>query len=316
MNKPGEIEQIIQNLHYDLKAEAVIGDLIENGLDRDEFVVIPHGIFKRKYSRDIDHVDKLKLNNGQELISIHINRDAVYDNLPEGLFHQKTETVAKEQKNISRESKRLKAEEKAARKFFLPFENELFYQGINLELEERKILSRFSENFLDNFSPRFWNLDESVSRKYMSRMLRFLHISHKIACSPKRIEKCLEAILEEHVSVSVKQNNALVKENVLGGETADEGVLGAVKLGIDFVCGDSFSAMGHTAVFDIGPLRNTSVTDYLENGTISNFLNCFFDYFVPAELDAITKVNVPQEKQNFTLQSAGEGALLGFITAI
>jgi hypothetical protein len=316
MKKVEEIEQTIQNLHYDLKAEAVLGDLIENGLVRDDFVVIPQGTFKRKYSRDIDYTDKIKLNNGQELVGIHINRDAIYDALPEGLFHQKTETIAKEQKNISKESKRLKAEEKAARIFFLPFENELFSQGINLELEERKILSHFSENFFDNISPRFWDLDESVSRKYVSRMVRFLHISHKIASAPKRIEKCLEAILEENVAVSITKNNAFIKVKSVASKSVNECFLGSVNLGVDFVCGDTLNDMGYTILFNIGPLKNTCVTDYLENGAISNFLKCFFDYFIPVELEVITNIHVPPEKQSFTLQPSGEAAILGYITAI
>lgn len=315
MENTNKIKQTIHNVNFDIKAEAVIADLLENGLESDDFVVIPIGIFKRRYSRDIAFTSKIKLNNGLELSGIHINRDAVYDTLPEGFFHQNTEH-SNESKNVSKESKKLKEEEKAARNFFLPFENETFFQRINLELEERKILNRFSENLSDDFSPEFWRLDQSLDQGYLSRMVKFLHISHKIAGNTKLTEKCLEAILDEDVTAIIVKNCTPVKVNHKNGQRKQNWLLGSALLGVDFVCGDEFMSMGYTMRFDIGPLRNSTITDYLKNGRILNFLKCFFGYFVPVELEVSTNILVSQEKQGFTLEPLGEGAVLGYKTAI
>lgn len=66
MKKKGEIEEAIRNIRYDLKAEVILADLMTNGLESDDFVVIPNGTFKRRYSRDIAYTNPLKLQNGQE----------------------------------------------------------------------------------------------------------------------------------------------------------------------------------------------------------------------------------------------------------
>jgi hypothetical protein len=273
-------------------------------------------MFRRRYSRDIAFTNKIKLNTGFELVGIHVNRDSVYDTLPEGFFHQNTETNSNDSKDISRESKRLRDEEKAARNFFLPFENEIFFQRINLELEERKILNHFSENLFDEFSPEFWKLDQSLERKYLTRMVKFLHISHKIAGNTKLTEKCLEAILDENVKAILTKNNTPIKGNLKEGEKDQNPVLGPAILGVDFVCGDEFMSTGYTMRFDIGPLRNSNIIDYLENGSILNFMKCFFGYFVPAGLEVNTNILVSPEKQDFTLEPLGEGAVLGYKTAI
>ena len=269
MKKKVDIEEAIKNIRYDLKAEVILADLISNGLESDDFVVIPKGTFKRRYSRDIAYVTPMKLQNGQVPAGIYVNRDAIYDTLPEGLFHEKTETG--EPKSASKGSKKLKAEEKATRNFFLPFENELFSQKINLELEERKILLSFSENLFDDLNSDFWNFDPLTNRDYLSRIAKFLHFSHKIAGNLSLTGKCLSAILNETVDATLVESRTTIKENRNKGEISGC-TLGNKSLGVDFVCGESFNTNNQFLQFTIGPLKNTRITDYLENGTVSTFL--------------------------------------------
>ncbi len=315
MENTNDIGQTIHDVIYDIKAEAVIADLLENGLAGEDFVVIPNGIFRRRYSHDIAYTSKIHLKNGSELVGINLNRDAIYDNLPEGFFHQNTEH-SNESKNVSKNSKHLKEEEKAARRFFLPFENEIYSQSINLELEERKILNHFSESLSEDFSPEFWRMDQSIDQGFLVRMVKFLHISYKIAGNTKLTEECLEAIINEHVKVSIAENCKLVKVKQKDGKKKYHCLLGSAMLGVDFICGNEFMGMGYTMQFDIGPLMNSGINDYLKNGRILNFLKCFFGYFVPVEFDISTKIHISAEKQGFTLEPAGEGAVLGYKTAV
>jgi hypothetical protein len=315
MNKKSQIEDTIQNIRYDLKAEVVLADLIENGFEKDDFIIIPNGTFRRRYSRDIAYTSLLKLPNGQVPVGIYINRDAIYDTLPEGFFHEKTESKENEPLKASNSSKKLKAEEKAARNFFLPFENELFIQKINLELEERKILSHFSENILDDIAPDFWSFDNVAERIYLSRMAKFLHLSYKIAGNLQLTGKCLGAILNEDVNVSREERCMIIKENK-SNEKNSYCSLGSASLGVDFICGDSFNIKSNFLHFTIGPLKNTNVSDYLENGKISNFIDCFCRFFVPAEQDVLTSIFVKPGDYNFTLNSSEDSPVLGYTTLI
>jgi len=315
MNKQSHIEDSIQNIRYDLKAEVILADLIENGFEKDDFIIIPNGTFRRRYSRDIAYICPLKLPNGQVPVGIYINRDAIYDTLPEGFFHEKTESRENESLKASNSSKKLKAEEKAARNFFLPFENELFIQKINLELEERKILSHFSENILDDITPDFWSFDTVTERIYLSRMAKFLHLSYKIAGDLRLTGKCLGDILNEDVKVDRVERCMTIKENN-SDEKKSCCSLGSAFLGVDFICGDSFKITGDFLHFTIGPLKNTNVSDYLENGKISNFIDCFCRFFVPAEQDVITTIFVNPGDYTFTLNSSEDCPLLGYTTVI
>jgi len=276
-----EITETIQNIFYDIKAEALIADLIENGLEGEDIITIQKGTFKRRYARDIDSTKELKFANGQKVIGFNLNRDGLYDSLPEGLFHEKTDKSLKESDKISEESKKLKAEEKAVREFFLPFENEIFFQRVQLELEERKVLSRFNENLFDDIYPEFWNLDKSLNKKYISRMVLLLHFSHRIAGNCVLTEKCLETILEEKVSVRIVRTMDLQNGKIDKSATSVKNcLLGVSELGIDFICGDKFDHLGKTMEFNIGPLKNSNIDEYLENGTVPKFLKCFFNYFI------------------------------------
>lgn len=315
MGNISDIGQSVRDLSYDLKAEAVIADLMENGLESDDYIIVPVGIFKRRYSHDIASTGTMDLKNGSKLLAVNLNRDAIYDNLPEGFFHQDTEHTP-ESRNVSKDSKKLKEEERAARTFFLPFENEIFSQRVSLELEERKILNRFSENMADDFSTEFWKLDQSLDHGYLSSMVKFMHISHKIAGNPKLTEKCLGAILKENIIVTLSGNSKPVKVNRKTGNKKRNSILGKCLLGVDLICGNEFPDPGYTMIFDIGPLRNSGISDYLKKGRIQKFLKCFFGYFVPAETEVKVRVIVAREEQGFTLDPVGEGAVLGYKTAI
>ncbi len=312
-----KIPDLVKNILYDIKAEVLVADLIENGLKGEDFVAIPKGTFKRRYARDIDSTDEMKFENGQKVVRFSLNRDGLYDSLPEGLFHEKNVKSEKESDKISKESKKLKAEEKAVREFFLPFENEIFYQRVQLELEERNVLSRFSENLFDDIYPEFWNLDTSLDRKYVSRMILLLHFSHRIAGNCQLTAKCLETILDEKVSVEIVRTRNLDNGAIESNRNEEQKcLLGSGELGVDFVSGEKFDDLGKTMEFKIGPLKNSSAVDYLDNGSVAKFLKCFFGYFVPAELDVTSNIVVDELEQKFVLSEVGEGPVLGFESAI
>jgi len=315
MNDLKEIAASVNHLKHDIKAEVIAAEVIQNGLNPAEIVIIPDGSFKRKFSKDILQAEVIKSENGQKVLGIHVTRDGLYDSLPEAIFHEQSHQPIISGHEMAKLSKMQKLEEKEARLFFLPFENELYYQRIQLELEERKILHRFSENLFDDSYPQFWKLDRSLPKKLVSRFVLILHLTHKIVGNLDLTEKCLEVILEEKVKINVIRNRHSKNVPAVSDTKKLEG-LGYTGLGENFICGDYKSDSDPVMEFIIGPLQNSSVEDYLENGSYLRFLNCFYSFFVPVEMEPVTLVKVSEDQQQFTLNDTLCNVILGYNSGI
>jgi len=313
MEKISEIADSINRIRQDIKAEVLIADFMACGLNPEEFVVIPAGTFRRRFSSDIKKAEVLRLNSNQQLLTVHVNRDGMYDSLPEGLFHSAPEKPLKGSEEMSIESKKLRREEKESRAFFVPFENEIFLQRTSLEMEERKILNRFNETLFDEIYPEFWNFDKTLESGFIARLLQLLHFSHRIAGNPLLTAKSLEWIISEKVRAKTI-HSVKVKEDA-GKEKGMDLPLGSSRLGMDLVCGSSFDDLLPVLEFTIGPLKNNRISDFLEKGSVSQFLNCFYGYFIPAGVDVKTTVLVDREQQGFVLCDHQNAPILGYDTA-
>lgn len=315
MDDLNKIAASINGLLYDIKAEVIIADLIENKVNPTDVVFIPDGSFKRNYTRDILFAEVRKLNNSQQVLQVHASRDGLYDSLPEGLFHEPSHEKITSGKDMAEDSKKLKIEEKEARNFFLPFESEIFYQRVNLELEERNLISQYSENLFNEIFPEFWKIDRTLPRKWVSRMILFLHFTHQIISDLDSVAKCLEVIIEEKVKINRNSINRKKKQSLLS-TVEDNFCLGKADLGKDTICGRLDDEMNCTFDFVIGPVRNTPISAFFEKGPMTLFLECFYGFFVPVEADVHTTLMVEKDEEGLVLSASGAGTALGFNTLI
>lgn len=305
----------INHLKNDIRAEVIAAEIIENGLNPADIVMIPDGSFRRKYSKDVTHAEVIKSENGQKVLGIHVTRDGLYDSLPEALFHDQSTEPLTSGHEMAKFSKKQKLEEKEARLFFLPFENEIFLHRIQVETEERRILRRLSENLFDDIYPQFWKLDRTLPKKLVSRFVLILHLTHKILGNLSLTAKCLEIILEEEVKINITRNKHSKDNHSLLITKKNKG-LGETGLGEDFICGEYIPDSDPIMEFVIGPLANSSIEDYLENSPYSRFLACFYSFFVPIELDAVTTVIVDEAQQQFILDDKQSSVILGYNSGI
>lgn len=316
MGNTNNILGIVQNIYNDIRAEVVVADLVESGFSVDNIVSKSKGIFKRRYTRDIETTAIKELKNGKKLLEVYLNRDALYDSLPEGLFHESSNKSDVDPKNSSLGSKKAKQEENAAREFFLPFENEIFRQRVQIELEERKLLTHFSDKLFDDIYPEIWDLHKKLPKKYIHRLALLLHFAHKITGHKGLMAKCLETILEEKVEIRETYTESISEEICISSGNGFCCSLGEGKLGVDFVSGEFYSNKAKTLKFIIGPIKNTKVTDYLSNGPLDKFLDCFFDFFIPIDFEVIYSIFIDKEEQGFELKEAQSALVLGYETAI
>jgi hypothetical protein len=307
--------ELINSYPTDIKAEILVADLMEEGFTDSDFLISFSSAFKRSYSKDIIKTVKTRNNSYREILEIYLARDGLYDLLPEGLFHVAPDAAVASGKGMASDSKKETRIEEETRKFFQPFENEFFYQRVQLELQERSILQRLNENTLEDFFLNFWKIDQSLPKELIIKLSAMLPFSKEIVGDFEMTASCLAAILDEKVTYTVAYTSEPGVDNI---ESTDDKnfSLGEARLGVNLVTGGEYIENCKTIRFLIGPLKKTYLTPYLKNGNIARFIECFCNYFVPMEMIIEYEVVMPEELHRFVLGSDKEQAMLGYSTVI
>lgn len=296
----------------DMRAEALIALWLERGDSSIEDITIqPEGIFERPYSQDILQIGQSETIQGK-MLALHISREGLYDMLPEGLFHR---PQAKPQRTTSesvQESKRYIKEEKAARKLFLPLEQEFYRQKIWLEHTELRtwLSSVRAENvslFLD-----FWGISPGVFTAQQSNfVLAMLPNIHRIVGNSELITYCLEILLQERVQLkSVPSQECLLTDEDMSAR------LGSFALGVDSVLGDRWINDDPAIEVVIGPIAVSRLLPYLPQGSAHKQLQTLYGFFFPAEADVITSLSIEEARDSFLLVAEEGFARLGLTTTL
>ncbi len=212
----------------------------------------------------------------------------------------------------SRKDRKLEGE---TRRFFLPFENEFFYQRIQMELNERSILRKLCDNNLDEFFLDFWKLDRSLPEELIVRLSAMLPFVREIAGDFEMTSSCLGVIIGEDVTHTIHFNSGHYP-GPFTGTTGSGAQLGSTILGTDLITEGHQLESCKLIRFSIGPLKKTGIEPYLNNGEITRFISCFCSFFLPAEMDYEFVVTIPEEYQEFALADRETGSVLGYSTII
>ncbi len=299
--------------NHPARMELLLAELIEaKVLSEDALVVRPRSLFKRSYSKDVlgyEVTTKEGKKKQTETVAIDVAREGLYDALPEFLFH--TPEVMSGYKNLEQrvqESEKAREEEAEARRFFLPFEQEFFRQRIHLELEERSLLSNFSSPMQRALFDQFWTDVQGLNPTQEAMLFHLLPAAHIIAGNRPLMAACFSAVLQERVSLHHAPPATAVP-------SSDDGpTLGEATLGLDFVAGEMAAEDLSDLAVNIGPLDLDDLPDYLEGGKKSNLLTVLYNYFVPAEMDVQTHLNLIKQEEGFVLNDDGGTARLAFST--
>ena len=305
--KPEALEKIFTELiavYENLKAEVLIAEIQENSnIKAEDFVISNKSTFSRSYRRDIINVDSF-INKNK--LTLNLSRNGLYDTLPEGLFH--IQSVNEDAKSYSAQRKTVKQEEQDARLFFAPLENEFFNQRRKIESNERKMLDDFY-NLNDDFLLNFWKVDLDIPENYVLELIKLLPHSHKIVGDFELTRLCLQKVLNEKVSFKKNYKNQINAEN--GGKN-NKGDIG-YQLGVDTVLNDRANELLNPVLdVTIGPVSENNINKYLKKDEVLDFINTFYDYFIPMEIEVTTKFTVKNEI-GFLLDETN-GALMGIST--
>ena len=305
------LRQEMRKSGCDSRAESQLSLALQKGVSPDDFMISCDSVFHRAYSKDVMSTELKEDVRKRALLEIHLSRSGLYDQLPEGLFFQPQERRAGfSAMDMVADHKLNKKKEEEIRRFFRPFEHDFFWQKLQVEREEGRLLEGLQADMLNEYFKEFWNIPDSIPPQYVVQLILLLPHAYKIAGNLSLMAQSLEHLLEEQVIVRKTKPAAISLE--------DAGVssgLGNAQLGLDMVCGQEFFEDFPVIEIVIGPLIYSRVGDYLKGGDRNVLLETFIRFFVPAGVDAQIVIDVPVEKQNMTL-GKGKEPILGYSSVL
>jgi len=258
-------------------SEAVCAELLPN-VSIENIKTHQIGSFKKSYRNDIERIETEEYSTKTNF-NIFINRNSIYDLLPEGLFHQTlgSKRVTSVGDAVI-EHKRFKQEEKDARKFFAPIEQMLFRFRIYTELAETEALFDIQNGKLNNTFFKFWNIDQNLPAPEANRMLQLMPYCNFIKGNPDTTNIALSYILNKEVTISTvgRLNRTSLAQPRAVQDT---------RLGIDTVLGSDVEEVLLYWIFTIGNLAKKDIADYAVSNKMSKLLSRFTEIFIPLEID-------------------------------
>jgi hypothetical protein len=231
----------------------------------------------------------------------------MYDALPEGFVHSLNENNAdKSVGQMIREHKHQKRQEAEARNFFTPFENEIFHYRTKIESVERDFLYKLNGSKPLEFFYDFWGLPHIYPAILVSKFIQLLPYAYKIVGDIDLACRCLASIIEEKVSFTTTTSKEYSEEG-------EQIVLGENRLGVDFISGNNYMDYSLYVTIEIGPIVNKPFQNYINDGEIKIFIDCFCEHFFPMEVEIKTVLLMNEQTEEFNLSKE---PVLGFTTRI
>lgn len=306
------LRELPVQLRLDLYVEVVIAALIEQGkVDPAKLYIKPKGTFTRSYQRDLAKIEIIGKNlEVGSATYLSINREGLYDMLPEGLFHTNTnKTRHIDTEESVRELKIHRKEEKSARKFFLPLEQMFYQQRIAIEIEEQKSLIGLSEAIVDELITEFWKIPVRLDY-YQSLCLAYmLPMMHQIVGNFELTAQSLSVLLQVPVTLS----RGMIEPEAV---ELEDNRLNRFRLGDDFQLGDLYIPELDPLVVSVGPVPADTLPAYLKQDTRNEFFEFLASYFFPAELDWEIELKVDPSQESFRLGDISGKGLLNYTTVI
>ncbi|PWN61207.1 type VI secretion system baseplate subunit TssG [Chryseobacterium viscerum] len=309
-------ENNIVDMHYnklqtDFKAEAVAVNLLKYHRAVSNIFIERVGVNDRAYLKDIKSISSSYLGFDEEVFTIESYREGIYDYLPEGLFHPPS--LGASRKNVDtvvREIRKQKRVEDDARKFFRPFELEVFFTEISALLKESEFdMASNTDSLLETVS-ELWPLVKMLDKQSAYVFMHILPFFHQIRGDKKWFERCMTAFLQVPVNVSFSPNiiDQIEKNN-------DSMLLGNSRLGVTYIPSGPHMDGQRNWVVNIGPIPYEDMKKYIPGSPFRNVLQALYDYFLPVTVDVEENFVTEKEEYSFSLEDDERNASrLGYST--
>ncbi|UOG74184.1 type VI secretion system baseplate subunit TssG [Hymenobacter tibetensis] len=317
-NGPRLLLDKLRRQSLDLRLEVVLADLLAYGYQFDDFIVRPVSLFARRYRRDIGDVKEEETEQWRTLkTAIEVHREGLYDALPQQLFHHPGDPTPQQGvRAMIEDIQAQRRREKASRRFFLPFEQELYRFRVLLEQEERRYMTNLSAEWYNEVLARFWELAGQLPPKQVTTLLYLLPLAHRIVGDLPRTQQVFESVLEVPVHLQTVAPLQFPAEAIELADGASGAILGQGELGRDLVLSGAYQETLPALEVSLLSLSTAELEVYLAPGTWqARALDLLCRYFISFETDVVFRYEVAPGTQSFVLSDEGETAVLGYTTS-
>jgi type VI secretion system protein ImpH len=307
-----EIKSFLSDLPLDLRVEVLLTDLSRKGYNINDLLIQPIGTFKRKFSRDIAKVESMELANYNEMLVMKVNREGLYDVLPQSLFHYPAKKP-KPFKTISEmveETKQRILEEANARHYFFAYESEFFKHRIATEIQERKLLETITYTMDDEKILSYWDLPDFLDARQKGILFYLFPIIFRIRGSLSLMQETYSVILKQKVLLQKIEVNPKPQNTGLGLNK-----LGEMTLSVDSIVGDKNYSFSELVKISIGPVTKESLVNFLPGSGGMRIIDHLNSLFMPFNVE--TEVEILTSKNAWVLDSKDKkSSRLGFTSYI
>lgn len=291
----------------DFRAEIVAAHLVEKGYDPDKIIISRLGAERRGFGKDTEELAVYYSEHDQsDYVQIFVNREGIYDILPEGIFHQPViRKFNKDKEEMVDEVKIHREEEFFARKFFRLFEIELDHVLTDIARLEIAFDKRISHpDYTGIFRP-FWPVMELLNREQAVLFLHTIPIIQKIRNNHSSIDESLTLILG--VPIHLEPVILKKKETISDFESS----LGKSRLGLDLILGNTFNDGLYDLKICVGPMSALKMKNFLKGAKDDNILNGLCKLFLPADVFTVMEYILDPEDSHFILSTNQTDTYLG-----
>lgn len=311
MHENNIVDMNYNKLQTDFKAEAVAVNLLKYHRAVSNIFIERVGVNDRAYLKDIKSISSSYLGFDEEVFTIESYREGIYDYLPEGLFHPPS--LGASRKNVDtvvREIRKQKRVEDDARKFFRPFELEVFFTEISALLKESEFdITSNTDALLETVS-ELWPLINMLDKQNAYIFMHILPFFHQIRGDKRWFERCMTAFLQIPVEVTFSPN-------VIDGieKNDDSMLLGNSRLGVTYIPSGRHMDGQRNWVVNIGPIPYEEMKRYIPGSPFRKVLQALYDYFLPVTVDIEENFVTEKMDYSFSLQDDQRNASrLGYST--
>jgi hypothetical protein len=293
---------------HDFKASVMAAELTNSGLHPDALFFRNQSTFRRAVSKDVEDVF---WNNGTDepgtdYLIFELNREGIYDMLPEAVVHTQARRSQGEEAAY-KAGLELRRQERDARKFFSPLENEFHHRSLKLDMVERELLKNDNPRRNREFFNYFFEDSSALSDQQLLVLLHILPLSHKIRGNTALIGLTLSRILGYKVRVTQQW---AMRTYSLPADTAP--ALGVGKLGTDTVLNELFTIPAQRYEVCVMNVPAAAYKDFSGKGRHMNVLNFILPCFFAANADYQIILNPHKDDASFRLTDESKHSFLGF----